>query len=228
MNWKRVYRAPESDKGAGSGQPAPANDAASMAEARAKAAEERLAKIEADTKAAKDKAADDAKKAADAKAIEDGKIKEVLTQKEAELAAAAAKAAALEEKEKARAEKLFARLPEASKKRAEVLKGKLSVADFAEYLDQEIESAGDVGKPNDFAPPPAGGRTPGGRQKPTGVELRPESERVLQDVLSVDSTAMKTLAVRSDGPEGQRRWLLPFMNLKKRMTATRRASRDDG
>lgn len=155
------------------------SDDSAALKADLKAKEERLAKLEADEK----KRTDEANKAKDAKAIEEGKAKELLAQKEKELTADRERLAAFEEREKKMAKALYDRLSDSEKESAKVLEGKLSVADYVDYLQVRIGAGGDGG----IAPP---GGTPG---KVTGGkklrELHPETREVLDDTYANETVA---------------------------------------
>ena len=170
-----VCRAPDDGGGGGGGggEEAPKVVPVEALQAERKARQEleaRLTKIEADRKAAEDKAAADA-----------GEYRKLYEPTKAELETAKARLAGYEAAEAARAEKLQARnearvkaLPEAAQKAAKALVGKLSPEDLAEYLDEHGATFG-----ADPITRPAGtlGNGAGGKGEPIPAECKAEWEK---------------------------------------------------
>jgi hypothetical protein len=148
----------------------PADDSAAL-RAELKAKEERLAKFEADAK----KRADEEKAAADKKAIDEGKAKDLLAAREKELEAERARIAAFEKREELAAKEVFEALPDAEKEAAKLLEGKLSKADYADYLRSRAKVTQTI------TAPPAG--TPGKSGSPRKLrELHPETKETLGEL----------------------------------------------
>ena len=194
---------------------------AAKAEARAKAAEEKLAKLEAAQKAEADKKTKAEKDAAAAKAIEDGKAKDVISQKETELAAAKERADKLEAAAKARVDKLSEKLSDAAKKRLEMVKEALTIDKLEEFVMLELDAAGTgaaTGGGTSFTP---GG---GGDQNKGEIKFSAEAKEALENIGIEQSSLdkMKTMAKRSiNAVTGKGSFTIPIRAMIKDMNARR-------
>lgn len=141
------------------------------AQARARAAEEQVAKFKADEA----KRAADAKAKEDAEAVEKGKHKELLAAREADLAAQKAALEAATKTIRAGIEKKAAKLPEVAKKQYDLLKDSLTPEKLDGWLETMLEGATPAAKAPDAL------TTGGGKKKDGEHKLHPETLDILRE-----------------------------------------------
>jgi hypothetical protein len=195
-------------------------DAVKALEARAKAAEEKAAKLEAENKKRDEAKAKADKDAASAKAIEDGKAKDVIAQQAKDLAEAKEKADRLESAAKARVAKMEERLSDAAKKRLDIVRAKLSIDEVETFVASELETDGktDAGGGASFTP---GGGT--GSNKDS-IKMHDESKEVLANIGVEQSPIdkMSKMAKRThNAVTGKSSFVVPIQNMIKDMNARR-------
>lgn len=140
-------------------------------------------------------AADETKRKAKAKkAAEDGKLQEELEAEAARRKEAEDTIKRYRERWAKEADDMVAEFPEASKKKCEVLKGKLDVSDYLDFVRAEKASLGEAGgdgdlkaDPNSNDPPPTSlSMEPGARRPAQDKRLTEANKQVVMDKLGVE------------------------------------------
>lgn len=194
-----------------------APDAAAAAEARARAAEERAAKLEAAEKKRKADEAAAKKAAADKDAAARGEFERLAAEKDAELARRNEELEALRQSQIEHIDGLIAKLPDNSKAKVAAVREDLPLPKLLKFVEAELADtqAPPPGSPAPSAPPPT---SPGKTPKTKGKHELQAASYEMVERLGHDPSKMEEMASRIEDPAtGKYKFVIPIGKMCKRL-----------